>query len=225
MVKGNAAFSFTVFFLYMWDYLTNGEEDYSAIIGDGPVYSQQGGQGFVLPYCDAPGNREHVGENAYVNMISRSAKYCYICTPYLVIDEDLRTALVNAARSGVDVRIVTPGIPDKWYVHMLSRSWYRDLIDCGVKIYEYTPGFIHSKTVVCDDSTAICGTINFDLRSFNFLHECAVWMQGTKAVLDMRNSFLEMLPQCHEITKDWCAAIHWGKRLGQSLLRLFAPLM
>ena len=181
--------------------------------------------GFVQPYSDAPSDDEAVGETAYINMLSRAEKYVYICTPYLVIDNELMNALTSAAKSGIDVRMITPGVPDKWYVHMVTRSYYAPLLRAGVRVYEYIPGFIHSKTMVCDDAFGICGTINMDYRSLFLHHECAVWMFGSSAIMDMKQSFTDTLSKCVEITPELYRNRPWLMKLGQSLLRVFAPLM
>ena len=123
------------------------------------------------------------------------------------------------------MRIITPHVPDKWYVHMVTRSYYAPLLRAGVRVYEYIPGFIHSKTMVCDDKYGVCGTINMDYRSLYLHHECAVWMYGTSALADMRASFEDTLRRCVEITPELYRNRPWPMKLGQSLLRVFAPLM
>ena len=158
-------------------------------------------------------------------MISRAKRYIYICTPYLVVDNEIMNALASAAKSGVDVRIVCPHIPDKWYVHLVTRSYYSPLLRAGVRVYEYTPGFIHSKTFVCDDVYGICGTINLDYRSLFLHHECAVWMYKSSAIGHMKAAFLDTLEKSGEINLDDYRRRPWIVRLGQSLLRVFAPLM
>lgn len=225
MLRGEAAYSFTLLFLSMWDHLRHENDDpelyrpWSADIADCRD------DGYVQPYADTPDDDENVGANAYLNMISRAKRYIYICTPYLVINNEIMTALCTAAKSGIDVRLMTPGVPDKWYVHAVTRSYYPPLVRSGVRVYEYIPGFIHSKTFVCDDEYAICGTINLDYRSLFLHHECAVWMYRSSAALDMRDAFLDNIPRCAEITPDIISARPWYSRVGQSLLRVFAPLL
>ena len=169
-------------------------------------------------------DEETVGETAYINMISQARRSICICTPYLVIDNELSGALESAAKCGVDVRMITPGVPDKWYVHAVTRSYYGPLLRAGVRIYEYTPGFIHSKTMVCDGKYGICGTINLDYRSLYLHHECAVWMYRTRAVEQMSEAFERTLPKCVEITSELNSKRPLPQKVGQSLLRLFAPL-
>ncbi len=225
MLRGKGAYSFTVMFLSMWDYLDRTEDNFIQYRPSPEEFSEFSGRGFVQPYSDSPTDEEYVGENAYLNMIERAKDYIYICTPYLVIDSDMITALTKAAKSGVDVRIITPGIPDKWYVYQVTRSYYAGLLKAGIKIYEYTPGFIHSKTCVSDDKYAICGTINFDYRSLYLHHECAVWMYETPAVGQMKESYVQILEHCTQITPAFCARRRLPQRILQSLLRVFAPLM
>ena len=223
-VRGRAAYSFTQMFLSMWDYIRHEEDDPVAFRPTAEALEGIGDDGVVQPYCDSPADDEPVGETVYINMLSRAKKYVYICTPYLVVDNEIMNALTSAAQCGVDVRMICPHIPDKWYVHLVTRSYYAPLMKAGVRIYEYTPGFIHSKTFVCDDDYGICGTINLDYRSLFLHHECAVWMYKSSAIADMKASFLETLEKCEEITRESYRR-PWYVRLGQSLLRVLAPLM
>ena len=224
-VRGGAAYSFTLMFLAMWDYIRGEDDDPVAFRPLPEELEGVAGDGFVQPFCDSPADDEPVGETAYINMISRARRYVYICTPYLVVDNEIMNALASAAKCGVDIRIITPHIPDKWYVHLVTRSYYAPLLRAGVRVYEYEPGFIHSKTFVCDDVYGICGTINLDYRSLFLHHECAVWMYGSGAVADMKSSFTETLDKCVEITPELYSHRRWYVRLGQSLLRVLAPLM
>lgn len=156
-------------------------------------------KGFVQPYTDSPLDHEDVGENVYLNIISRAKKYLYIFTPYLIIGSEMRTALVNAAKSGVDVRLVVPGIPDKKLVYFLTQSNFPYLIKNGVKIYTYTPGFIHAKCFVSDDVQATVGTVNMDYRSLCLHFECGVWMYRTRAVLQVKEDALKTFAESHEV--------------------------
>ena len=224
MVSGKAAWSFTLMFLQMWE-LTNGEdEDYAQydpwVLTDCPVQAS----GFVQPYADSPMDKENVGEQVYLQIINNARRYLYINTPYLIIDESMMSALCLAAKSGVDVRIVTPHKWDKWFVHVTTRSYYRDLMAAGVRIYEYSRGFIHSKTFVSDDAVATVGTTNLDFRSLYLSFECGVLMYRTEAVAQLKEDFLNTLEQCYEITDQDCQC---GpiRRIFQDVLRLFAPLM
>ena len=222
-VEGDAAWNFTVMFLNFWNAFRPSETDYDAF-RPMPLVTPVS-DGIVQPYADSPLDRDLVGEMVYLNIINRAQRYLYICTPYLVIDNELMNALTSAAKCGVDVRMITPGVPDKWYVHMVTRSYYAPLLRAGVRVYEYIPGFIHSKTMISDDEYGICGTINLDYRSLYLHHECAVWMHGSSAIGDIKASFLDTLHRCVEITPELYRNRSWIMRLGQSLLRVFAPLM
>lgn len=224
LLRGEAAWSFTLTFLRMWTLSGNEEEDYNVYYPWKENKCTTESDGWVIPYADSPLDDENVSEYVYTEMISNSKKYLYICTPYLVVDDRLIAELSVAAKSGVDVRIITPHKWDKWYVHVTTRSYYRELIRAGVKIYEYSEGFIHSKTFVSDDETAIVGTVNMDFRSLYLHFECAAWMCKSSAVGQIKDEFLNTLEICEEITAEKCR-YNFFTRIIQSLFRLFAPLM
>lgn len=158
-------------------------------------------------------------------MINKAREYIYFTTPYLVLDEKMVNDLCRAARSGVDVRIITPRKYDKWYVYMVTVSNYGKLLANGVKIYEYVPGFIHSKTAVADDECAICGSINMDYRSFYLHYECGVFMSENKAVLDIRDDILETIEKSQQIFYDAWKKRPVHQRIIQWCLRLFSPIL
>lgn len=224
MLEGKAAWSFTVMFLQMWELATGQREDYEAYYPWTASPCPQAGNGFVQPYADSPMDKENVGEHVYLQIINNAKNYVYINTPYLIVDDSMLSSLCLAAKSGVDVRIVTPHIWDKRLVHMTTRSYYRELIKAGVKIYEYTRGFIHSKTFVSDDTVATVGTTNLDFRSLYLHFECGVWMYKTGSVAEVKEDFLKTLEICQEITPADCKH-NVFVRLFQDILRLFAPLM
>ncbi len=224
LLRGEAAWSFTLTFLRMWVLSNNASEDYMKFYPWQEKQCETEDDGWVIPYADSPLDYENVGEQVYMQMISSARKYLYICTPYLVVDDSMIEALSLAAKSGVDVRIVTPRKWDKWYVHMTTRSYYRDLIDAGVRVYEYSEGFIHSKTFVSDDETAVVGTINMDFRSLYLHFECAAWMCHSSAIGQIKEEFFNTLDVCEEITKESCR-YNFFIRLIQNVFRLFAPLM
>ena len=225
MLKGDAVWNFTIMFLTMWNFLNSTEDDYQKYLPHIHHPESFHEDGFFTPYCDSPIDGEPVGEQVYLNAISRAQKYIYIETPYLIMDNETVTALRLAAKSGIDVRIITPGIADKWYVHTMTRAYYPLLIESGVQIYEYTPGFIHSKVVSVDDEIGIVGTINLDYRSLYLHFECAVWMYKTQAVLDAKKDFLETLQVCRRITMQDCKEVKWPVRFMRMVMRVFAPLM
>lgn len=224
MIEGKAAWSFTLMFLQMWELCTGMDEDYSQYYPWHDQSCDTPADGFVQPYADSPMDNENVGEHVYLQIINNAKNYVYINTPYLIIDDSMISALCLAAKSGVDVRIVTPHRWDKWAVHMTTRSYYRELINAGVKIYEYSKGFIHSKTFVSDDTTATVGTTNLDFRSLYLHFECGVWMYGSKAVTEVRDDFLKTLKECQQINKEDCRCSIF-LRIFQEIMRLFAPLM
>ena len=173
--------------------------------------------GFVQPYGDSPLDDEVVGENVYLNVINQAKKYIYITTPYLIIDNEMMTALCLASKKGIDVRIITPGIPDKKLVFLLTRSYYRQLLEAGVKIYEYTPGFIHAKSFVCDDELAVVGTINLDYRSLYLHFECAAWMYQCQAVGQVKEDMLNTFRNSREVSLNTCKEQNVFRRGLQSI--------
>ena len=180
--------------------------------------------GWVQPFGDTPLDNEPVGETVYMHLINRAKDYVYINTPYLIIDNEMITALTAAAKSGVDVRIVTPAISDSALVHEMTRSYYETLILAGVKIYEYTPGMVHAKTFIADDRSAVVGTINLDYRSLYLHFECGVWMCDTPAIADMKAEYLSELERSAPITEELCLQQRRGRRLIRAVLRTLAPL-
>ena len=223
MVEGEAAWSMTLMFLTMWSYNREIDEDFEQFRP--PVSTVQGAQGYVQPYTDSPLDREAVGQAVYLNMISKARKYIYITTPYLIVDNATNTALCNAAKSGVDVRIITPHIPDKKSVFQLTRAHYPPLLEAGVKIYEYTPGFIHAKNFVVDGRFATVGTVNLDYRSL-FLHfENGVWMCQTPCIQDVEKDFLDTQKISQAVSLRSSRRLNPLLQLYRSILRVFAPLM
>lgn len=221
LLRGPGAWSFTVMFLQMWALCTGVHEDYGDFFPNAPA---EDCGGFVQPYTDSPLDLEDVNEHVYLRMINGAKKYIYINTPYLIINDQFMSALTQAAKSGVDVRIVTPHRWDKWYVHITTRSFYKDLIEEGVKIYEYSSGFIHSKTFVADDEVATIGTANLDYRSLYLHFECGVCLYKTDAVMELKEDFLKTLQSCQQITEKDCPR-GFFKTLLQDFFRLFAPLL
>ncbi len=224
MLRGEAVWSFTVMFLQMWSVLAHETVDFAKyrphVWHEEPFETD----GFVQPYGDTPLDHETVGESVYLNIINRAKRYIYIFTPYLVIDSEVTTALCLAAKSGIDVRIVVPGIPDKKLVFLVTQSHYGVLLEAGVRIYEYSRGFLHAKSFVCDDKIATVGSINLDYRSLYLHFECGVWMYHAQAVLQLKKDVLETFRESREITLENCRRSALTQ-VWQSVLRLFAPLM
>lgn len=224
MIEGKAAWSFTLMFLQMWELCTGVDEDYAQYYPWTDEPYPKADNGYVQPYADSPMDKENIGEHVYLQIINNAKDYVYINTPYLIVDDSMVSALCLAAKSGVDVRIVTPHRWDKWAVHMTTRSYYRELINAGVRIYEYSKGFIHSKTFVSDDTTATVGTTNLDFRSLYLHFECGVLMFGSSAVSEVKEDFLKTLEVCQEITAKDCK-YSIPMRIFQDFMRLIAPLM
>lgn len=222
VIKGEAAWSFTMMFLQMWTFATGDNEDYAKFRPQFPAAVHR--DGWAQPYGDSPIDDEYVSEHVYTEIITGAKEYLYINTPYLIVDETMLSALALAAKAGVDVKIITPHHWDKRYVHITTRSYYRDLIKAGVEVYEYTIGFNHSKTFVADDKCATVGTANLDFRSLYLHFECGIWLYGSRVVQQVKEDFLATLANCHPITIDECQANAF-LRLVQNVLRVFAPLL
>lgn len=246
MIEGAAAWSFALMFLQMWDIINRGTEEdllrflpeeYAVQNGDAKTRGEEAakaeenlpsavskGQRLILPYADSPLDSENIGALVYMDIIQNAKRYVYITTPYLIIDDQMVNALTYAAKSGVDVRIITPHKWDKKLVHMATRSYYRVLWKNGVKIYEYTPGFMHAKTVVADDEIAVVGSVNFDYRSLYLHFECGAYLYGTDSVAAVKDSFLEYMDVSTEIFPREDGS-NIFKKLYYAILRLLAPLL
>ncbi len=179
--------------------------------------------GIVVPYADTPDPADTVGADLHLQMITKAKRYLYLTTPYLVIDETITAALCTAARSGVDVRILTPPHPGQEVVFEVTRSNYPSLLEAGVRIYEFTPGFSHTKTVVADDLYASVGRRNLDYRGFYLQFENGVWLCGDPAVFAVRDDFLLTLEVCQEITLDDSRTLPCSSGSLRSIYRLFSP--
>ena len=221
-MQGAAAESFTAMFLQTWHLLSKTREPLRDLIADRDTSTPS--DGWVQPYADSPMDKIHTGERIYMHAISRSQKSLYITTPYMTVGEEMIAALKWCAQSGVDVRIFTPGIPDKKVVFFTTRSYYRELLSAGVKIYEYTPGFIHSKIVVSDDDFCMIGSTNMDFRSLYLNYECGACFYGSKMIADVKNDILNLQNDCREITEADCKSNLFIKFL-QNVCRMFAPIM
>ena len=222
LVTGEAVRDFTLMFLRMWNVDERRQEDYLQYLdASGPVEAE----GWVLPYGTSPFHRETVGEMVYLDILNRAAEYVHITTPYLIIDHEMVTALTFAAKRGVDVKIIVPGEPDKRTVFAVTRSYYQELLEGGVEIYEYTPGFIHAKMFASDGSTAVVGSINLDYRSLYLHFECAALLCQCPAVADVERDFQDTLAQCRRVTVEDCRRDRLSRRLVGWVLRPLAPLM
>ena len=222
-LEGRAVKALTRLFLMNW-YINRGEiTDFDRYHFDSQRVE---GEGLYIPYGSGPKPiyKEQVGKAVYQNIINQAIDYVYITTPYLIIDYDLTEDIKNAAMRGVDVRIVTPFIPDKKLIQIVTRGAYPDLLEAGVKIYEYTPGFIHSKNVISDDELAVVGTINFDYRSLVHHYENAVLMYQTESIADIKQDFEDLFDVSKEISLETLQN-SWYQRLLKEIMQLFAPLL
>ena len=223
-LEGEAVRSFAVMFLNMWNTCRKTDADYAPYLPPEAEAVTGKRSGIVQPYCDSPLDEENLAENVYLDILAQAQRYVYIFTPYLIIDSEMQAALTLAAKRGVDVRIVTPGVPDKKMVYRLTRSYYAPLMRAGVRIYEYTPGFLHAKSFVCDDRIAVVGTVNMDYRSL-FLHfECGVLLMEHPVIGDIKQDALRTMAISREIRQKE------SKRYSRSslidlILRLLSPLL
>ena len=225
-LEGDAVQSLTVTFLEMWNAVSDkdaNDPDFGKYIFHYDYKAQQ--TGFIQPYADSPMDNEQVGEEVYISMINKAEKYCWFMTPYLIITDEMTHALCLAAKRGVDVRIITPGIPDKKFIYNITRSFYHGLVKHGVRVYEWTPGFCHAKMSVVDDCMATCGTINLDYRSLYHHFENGCFMIDCQSVLDIKSDLIKTMGECRDVTEQYCTGRSAYLRLGQLFMRLFAGLL
>ena len=225
IIRGDAVYNYTLMFLQMWHTMAGGAaEDYKKYLERKPgtednrimMVSYEEDEnikfqhpGYVIPYGDGPHQEENVAEQVYMDIVSRATKYVYIMTPYLILDHEMKQNLMHASKSGVAV----------------ARTYYPQLIKSGVKIYEYTPGFVHAKTFLADDEVAVVGTINLDFRSMYLHYECGSLFYRTEGLKDIKTDFVDMFKKCQEITmKDYYRFSIWQKLAGR-ILRIFGPLL
>jgi len=190
-----------------------------------PVEIPENTRGYVIPYGDCPLDEEKCGEMVYMDILNRAEEYVHIMTPYLILDGEMETALKFAAERGVDVTIIMPGIPDKKMAFALAKTHYKSLLDSGVKIYEYTPGFVHAKVFVSDDIKAVVGTINLDYRSLYHHFECATYMYQTDCISDIERDFQDTLAKCRQVTEETIRGTEKFYKILGPIAKLIAPLM
>lgn len=221
-ISGRGVWSLTAMFLSLWGFENDVKiEDPHSFA---PTMSFDT-DGLVQPFSDTPLDRRSLAKDIYLNMISRATRYLYVTTPYLILDHEMVRALSRAAESGVDVRVITPHIPDKWYVHAVSRTHYERLIEAGVRVYEYLPGFIHAKQMVSDDKICVVGTTNMDYRSFYLHYECGIVFYNSSICSVVRDDVLDTLDTCIEITAEAARAIPLGQRIIAAVIKIFEPLL
>ncbi len=224
-LEGEAVKNLTVAFLEMWNAINDkdvDDVDYRRYLPDVPTPPFV--QGYVMPYADSPLDDEAVGEDVYISIAEYAKSYAWFVTPYLIITDEMNRAFGMAAKRGVDVRIITPGIPDKKLVYSITQSHYQGLVRNGVRIFEYTPGFCHAKMSITDDILAACGTINLDYRSLYHHFENGCLYYDCDAVGATKRDFEAMFAESKEVTKDYSKP-GAGMRLRMLIMRLAAPLL
>lgn len=224
MLQGEAVQSFTMMFLRMWNITSKKTEDYEKYL------SKKREEcinefGYVLPYADSPYDGKNIGEQVYLHILNHAKKYVHIMTPYLIIDDDMMATLIYAAECGVEVKIIMPHVPDKWYAFELAKTYYKKLLEAGVEIYEYTPGFVHAKVFVSDNDTATVGTVNLDYRSLFHHFECGAFIYNNPVVWNIEKDFQKTLHQCQKVTLEDLKKQKVIMKLCGNILKLIAPLM
>ena len=223
MLKGEAVKSFTLMFLQMWD-MDEKKKEYDRFLNF-PFEPDQSAKGWVIPYGDCPLDNDKLGERVYMDILNRSLHYVHIMSPYLILDGETETALKFAAERGVEVILILPGIPDKAVPYALARTHYPSLLEAGVKIYEYTPGFVHAKVFVSDDKEAVVGTINLDYRSLYHHFECAAYLYETDCIMDIEKDFQKTLTACRMVTTETVRKESLKVKMTGYLMKAVAPLM
>ena len=221
MLKGEAVQSFTLMFLQMWNMIESDVKWEECKVR----IPESRGSGFVMPFCDQPLDGDKVGESVYMDILYRAKTYVHIMTPYLILDNELEMAIKYAAERGVDVKLILPGIPDKKIAYSLAKSHYKALTESGVKIYEYTPGFVHAKVFVSDDEKAVVGTINLDYRSLYHHFECAAYLYEVPCIKEIEDDFQRTLRECREVTSETIKHEKMIYKLVGGVVKVLAPLM
>ncbi|HHU53996.1 MAG TPA: cardiolipin synthase [Clostridiaceae bacterium] len=224
-LEGDAVRGLTTMFLIMWEFESNIQEnDYGKYMPRAEYY--QNAEGYFIPYWDSPlNNLNNPAEDIYRSMINNAKDYLYICTPYFIVDDSMISDLCRAAKSGVDVRIITPGIPDKWYAYVVTQSNYAKLMEGGVKVFQYSPGFIHGKTVIADDFHAITGCVNFDFRSFHLHFENSVYICGNPVLRDIYVDLLDIFKDCELMDLETWQQRPLKQKAIEAFMRIFSTLL
>ena len=221
-IEGEGIKSLISIFFSLWN-INKKNVNYEKYINE--IETKEKQQGYIIPFSDNPHNKINPMQNSYINIINNAQKYVYIMTPYLILDSETEQALINTALSGVNIKIITPYIPDKKFVNACTKSFYGKLLEAGIEIYEYKPGFIHSKVIISDDEVALVGTANFDFRSFYLNYECGIWMYNTKEELKIKQDYEETLNECEQIKLKVWKNRKLDIRIIEALLRLISPLL
>ncbi len=222
MLSGEAAKSFERMFLQIWHLE---KKDLSSLCNSSVSFPVPAAKGFVLPYFDDPLDKEQVGRQVYIDILNRAQRYVYIMTPYLIMDGEMESAITYAAKRGVDVIMLVPGIADHKVSHALAKSHYPALVSAGVRLYEYTPGFVHAKVMVADDTEAVVGTINFDYRSLYHHFECAAYMYGVDCISDINADFADCISRSQQVTDATIKSEKLFYKLVGKAVKALAPLL
>lgn len=222
---GEGVSQLTLMFLETWTFYSKEEIDIDSYLPNKYTDEKFKSDGYLQIYGDSPLNSELLGQSVYINILNQAIDYVYIFTPYLIVDNEMIFTLCLAAKRGIDVRIVLPFHPDKWYVHLESRSYYPRLIEAGVKIYEYTPGFMHAKSFLADDKIGVIGTINLDYRSLYHHFENGVYLYNASILKDLKIDYLNTFTVSQIVTIDMYKESSTIKRLIGSIMKFFSPLM
>ena len=225
-VTGEAVKGFTEMFLTMWCTASSASDtDFERFLNASRAYPVYNSKGYIAPYCDSPLDNKPIGRNSYMDILNNAKKYVHIMTPYFVVDEGIFDAMSYAVTRGVDVKLILPGIPDKKIPYCLARSYYEDLFNIGVEVYEYIPGFVHAKTTVSDDCRAIVGTINYDYRSLYLHYECAAYISDSPGIKDIEEDMIDTLSKCRRVTMTEYSALPWYYKFLGRVLRFIATLI
>lgn len=222
-LEGDAVRSFTQMFLELWNmpYSDPSFEKVETFVS----HKVDDASGFVMPFSDSPLDSYQSGEAVFLDTLGRSERYVHIMTPYLIIDDTMKNALKLAALRDVDVVLILPGIPDKAPAFAIAKSHYHELIEAGVKIYEYGPGFVHAKAMISDDIRAMVGSINLDYRSLYHHFECAAYLYKCDSIADIEEDFQETVKKSNRVTFETIKNEKVGYKLAAKLLKFVAPLM
>lgn len=224
MLEGEAVQSFTMMFLQMWNINERRQESFAKYLTKRSEEVRRE-LGYVLPYADSPYDNEDIGKRVYLHILDHAKKYVHIMTPYFILDYETMDAICHAAKCGIEVIVIMPHIPDKWYAFVLAKTYYKKVMDAGVKIYEYMPGFIHAKVFVSDGDTATVGTVNLDYRSLYHHFECGTFIYNNTVVWDVEKDFQNTLSKCKLVTRQDLDARPVVEKIAGSVLKLIAPLM
>lgn len=225
-ICGEGVAGFTEMFLTMWCTAAATEQvDFGYFLRESKKHSYPNSEGYIAPFCDSPLDNKPIGRNAYVDILNNAKRYVYIMTPYFVIDDYIYDAMSYAVTRGVNIKLILPGTPDKKMPYCLARSYYKDLFDIGVEVYEYIPGFVHAKTTVSDEDHAVVGTINYDYRSLYLHYECAAYMVGVPQIKEIREDFIDTLAKCRRITMTEYEDYPWHYRAAGRILRCIATMI